>query len=92
MPHIYGSELSDELDLKLGLMGAIQRMYQTSQLVEMGFDRQIVEALMQNSLTPIENADQAIDIMFNPQRHRFFPGADITDVIAARVNRETKNC
>ena len=46
MPHINGSELSDELDLKLGLMGAIQRMYQTSQLVEMGFDRQIVEALM----------------------------------------------
>ena len=64
----------------------------SSQLIDMGFERQIVEALMEHSLDPIENADQAIEIMFNPMRHRFFAGPDVTDLIAARVNRETRSC
>jgi hypothetical protein len=58
----------------------------------MGFERQIVEALVEQSLDPIENVDQAIEIMFNPMRHRFFAGPDVTDLIAARLNRDTRNC
>jgi len=57
----------------------------------MGFERNIVEALMVQSNDPIENADQAIDIMFNPMRHRFFAGPDIADQLVARVN-DNKNC
>lgn len=90
---LFGSaDGSDEQqEIQLGLIGVFQRAFLARQLTEMGFDRNVVEALMSQSMEPIENADQAIEIMFNPARHRFFAGTDIADVLVARVN-DNKNC
>lgn len=68
MEHLLGSEDADEeqQEIQLGLMGLVQRAFLVRLLIEMGFDRNVVEALMEHSHTPIENADQAIEIMFNP--------------------------
>ena len=86
------SEDSVEKDLNLGIMGIYQRAFLSGQLIDMGFETLTVAALMNHSLSPIENVDQAIEIMFNPMRHRFYAGPDVTDLIAARVNRGTRNC
>lgn len=63
-----GSEDADEeqQEIQLGHMGLVQRTFLVRKLCEMGFDRNAVQALMEHSLTPIENADQAIEIMSNP--------------------------
>jgi hypothetical protein len=45
----------------------------------MGFPRREVEALVRQSREPIQNVDQAIEIMFDPVRHNFYSGDDVAD-------------
>lgn len=56
----------------------------------MGFQRDIVEALIANSREQLDTADQAIDVMYDPLRHAFFAGNDVVDEVVSRINNT--NC
>lgn len=47
----------------------------------MGFQREVIEAVMQQSRENLETADQAIEIMYDPRRHRFIAGFDLFDEV-----------
>lgn len=82
---------SDEAELQLGLMGVAQKVFLQKQIYDMGFERNVVEALMNNAKENLDTVDQAIEVMYDPTRHRFFAG-DLADELVSKFNRREAAC
>lgn len=58
----------------------------------MGYAREVVEALMEQSKETITTVDEAMEVMYDPMRHNFCSGFDITDNMISMFRQQGQNC
>lgn len=73
--------LVDDIDSRDGdavaVVESLQNAFIRNQLLTMGFERNAVNALIMEAKEPLQNVDQAFDVMYDPSRHNFFTTSEL---------------